>query len=110
MVFRCRTATRWWGGTWVSISKKVATPPIAQKWGLATAIAKGLALITPWGIIEVTAGKHEYLGYAIGLFVGILCMHAVPPKEKTLGRWLIIGVVMSLVHPALHVVFAKVGR
>ena len=91
-------------------SRMSGTPSVAEKWGAATAVAKGLALVVPWGIIEVATGKHEHLGYAIGLFVGIFCMHAVPPKEKTLGRWLIIGAVMSLVHPVLHIVFARAGR
>jgi len=79
------------------------------RWSVATAIAKGLALIVPWGVIEVAAGKHEGLGYTIGLFVGILCMHVVPPKEKTLGRWLVIGAVMSLVHPLLPALLGR-GR
>jgi hypothetical protein len=95
----------------VSFSKIATTSSASAspRWTVATAVGKGLAFVVPWGIIEVAAGKHGYLGYTVGLFAGILCMHAVPPREKTLGRWLIIGIVMSLVHPLLAV-FARAGR
>jgi uncharacterized BrkB/YihY/UPF0761 family membrane protein len=82
-------------------------PEDTTKWGPGATLIKALALILPWGVIEVAAGRHENFGYTFGLFVGILCMHIVPPREKTLWRWLLIGAVMSVVHPVLHAFLPK---
>jgi|HubBroStandDraft_6_1064221.scaffolds.fasta_scaffold194923_2 hypothetical protein len=77
------------------------------RWGLSTAFLKALALALPWGVISELAGKHENLGYAFGLFVGLLCLYLVPPREKELWRLLLVGLVISLLHPLLEAVLPK---
>jgi hypothetical protein len=85
----------------------IRMPEDVIRWGPVTTLIKALALAVPWGVISVVAGRHENLGYTVGLFAGILCMHLVPPREKNLWRWLFIGFVISLVHPVLQVVIPK---
>jgi hypothetical protein len=79
-----------------------------MRWGPGTTIFKALALIVPWGVVEAAAGTHGDLGYAVGIFAGILCLYVVPPREKTLWRWLLIGLVMSLVHPVLRMLIERI--
>jgi hypothetical protein len=79
-----------------------------ERWGPLTFFVKAVALVLPWGVIEVAAGKHANLGYTVGIFVGILCMSLVPPKEKDLWRWIVIGVIASVVHPTVNVLWPKI--
>jgi len=82
-------------------------PEDVIRWGPVTTLVKALALAVPWAVIEAAANKHEKLGYTIGLFVGIVFMYVVPPREKGLWRWLLVGVVISLVHLVLQTVMPK---
>ena len=77
------------------------------RWGPVTTILKAVALTVPWGVIEAAARNHADIGYTIGLFVGIMCMYAVPPRGNTLWRWLLGGLVIALLHPALRAVIPR---
>jgi hypothetical protein len=79
----------------------------ATRWGPLTYILKGLALGVPWGIIEIIAGSRGYPGYTVGLFIGLLCMYVVPPRDVQLWRFLILGIVMSIVHPLIAIILPK---
>jgi|HubBroStandDraft_1064217.scaffolds.fasta_scaffold313096_2 hypothetical protein len=92
------------------MSTDTSTQTDVQHWSPIATVIKAVAMIVPWGVIENVAGKHADLGYTVGIFVGILCMCAVPPREKTIWRWLLVGVVMSIVHPILHTVLPKSWR
>ena len=92
------------------MSSSTAVPQRATEWGLGTILIKVLAMVVPWGMIESALSQHPNIGYTIGIFTGVLCMHLVPPREKTLGRWLLVGVVMSVVHPLIVLFFPKSWR
>ena len=71
------------------------------KWGAMTIALKVLAFIVPWALISVSATRHANVGYSLGLLVGIVCMHFVPPRGKYLSGWLLGWIVLSVLHAAL---------
>ena len=82
-----------------------------KDWNPLALVLKSLALVVPWGVIEQALSRqHPELGYIIGLWVGIVCMYVVPPRNLSLWRYLLIGSVMTVVHPLLRVIFSSVGR
>ena len=72
---------------------------------------KCLALVLPWGVIEVALlarYQHPDAGYAIGILIGLLCMYAVPPRGIALWRFLLIGIVMIAGHQLLRLIAPRV--
>ena len=81
-------------------------------WSPLTVMIKGFALVVPWGMIEVALSRYQHpdTGYTVGIFVGLLCMYAVPPRNISLWRFLLIGIVMSIIHPILGLILPKTWR
>jgi hypothetical protein len=77
---------------------------VAGDWSAVTWLLKIAAFVLPFAVISVLAeGTHRELGYSFGLLVGILCMHMVPPREKTLVRWLAVWALVSIVHALINI-------
>ncbi len=74
-------------------------PGSRSRW--LTALFKGLALVVPWGVIEVALRDlhHPEFGYYLGLWLGVIAMYAVPPRDISLWRFLLFGAVISALHP-----------
>jgi len=79
----------------------------SNEWNLTTLLFKGLALIVPWGIVEncLVVSHHPEIGYVAGLWVGILCIYAVSPRDIALWKYAVLGLTMSVVHPVINLLF-----
>jgi uncharacterized BrkB/YihY/UPF0761 family membrane protein len=76
-----------------------------SEWGVGTTVLKAILLVVPWGVIEVSMKSHQELGFVIGMFAGLSCMYFAPPRGPALWRLLILGAVLSIVHPVVHAFF-----
>lgn len=80
------------------LSERNMNLPSAKPISLSASIIKIMALVIPWGIIEVAVRKHEIIGYMIGLSVGLLCFYAMPPRSVPFWRVAVLGIVIATLY------------
>jgi hypothetical protein len=75
----------------------------SSKLNMVTIILKSLSLAIPWGIIEnfLSVQNHAEIGYIAGLWVGLCCMYAVPPRNVGVWKFVILAMTLSVVHPLI---------
>ena len=74
---------------------------------MITVFYKGLGLAIPWGIVEnfLTVWHHPELGYVAGLWAGLVCIYALPPRNVEAWKYALIGITMTIVHPLINLAF-----
>jgi len=69
-----------------------------EKYSTARALL-GIALIVPWVVIDMVLKKQDpSLGYAAGLFLGVMSGNLLSPRPPRLWVIVLLGAVLAISH------------